>query len=54
MEQNKKPRNELATIWSTHLQKSMKEYPMDKRQSLQQMVMGKLETNMKNEIAPLS
>ena len=39
IEQNRKTRNELTTIWPTNLQQSGKEYPMEKRQSLQQMVL---------------
>ena len=54
MEQNRKPRNGPTTIWSPHLWQSRKEYPMEKRQSLQQMVMGELDSNMqKNETVPL-
>ena len=49
-EQNRKPRNGLTTIWSTNLQQSRKEYPMEKIQFLQQMLLGKLDSNMqKNE-----
>ena len=37
-----------------YLQQSRKEYPMGKRQSLQQMVLGKLYSKMqKNEAGPL-
>ena len=40
-------------IWSLNLQQSKKEYPMGKGQSLQQMVLGKLDTYMqKNETRP--
>ena len=46
MEQNKKSRNGPTTIQSTNLQQSRKEQPMDKRQSLQQMVLGKQDSNM--------
>ena len=50
-EQNRKPRNGTTTIWSTNLRQSWKEYPVGKRQSLQQMVLGKLDSNMqKNEL----
>jgi len=55
MEQNRKPRNEHTTIWSINLQQSNKEYPMEKRQSLEQIMLGKLDGNMqKNETGPLS
>ena len=54
-EQNREPRNRSSTLWSTNSQKSRKEYPMEKRQSLQQMVLGKLNNYMqKNETGPLS
>ena len=55
MEQNRKPRNEPTTIWSVNFVQSRKEYPMEKRQSLQQIVLGKLDSNMqKNETRSLS
>ena len=47
MEQNRKPRSEHTTRWSVNLSQSRKEYPMEKRQSSQQMVLGKLHSNMK-------
>ena len=54
-EQNRKPRNGPTTIWSSNLQQSRKEYPKEKRQSLQKIVLGKLDSNMqKNETGPLS
>ena len=54
MEQNRKPRNKLIIIWSINFQQSRKEYPR-KRQSLQQMVLGKVVSYMqKNETGPLS
>ena len=54
MEQNRKPRNGHTTIWSTNLQQSRKKYLVEKRQSLQQMLLGKLDSNMqKNETRPL-
>ena len=55
MEQKRGPRNGSTTIWSTNLQQSRREYSMEKSQSLQQMVLGKLDSNMqKNETIPLS
>ena len=54
-EQNRKPRNGPTTIWSSNLQQSRKEYPKEKRQSLQKIVLGKLDSNMqKNETGQLS
>ena len=44
MEQNSKPRNGPTTIWPTNLQQRRKEYPMEKRQFLQQMVLGKVDS----------
>ena len=53
MEQNREPRNTPSTLWSTNLQQSRKECPMEKRQPLQQMVLGKLKSHMqKNEVGP--
>ena len=55
MEQNRKTRNKPTSIWSINLQQRRKEYPMGKTQSLQQLVLGKLDSNMqKNETEPLS
>ena len=55
MEQNREPRNGPTNIWPTNLWQSRKEYPMEKRRSLQQMVLGKLYSNMqKNEPGPIS
>ena len=55
MEQNRKPRNKLTVIWSINLQQSKRQYPMGEKQSLQQMVLGKLESYIqKNESGPLS
>ena len=51
MEQPRKHRNESTTVWSTHLQQSRKESPMEKRQCLQKMILGKLDSNIqKNEM----
>ena len=55
MEQNRKPRSGPTNVWLTNPQKIRKKYLMEKRQSLQQMVLGKLYSNMqKNETGPLS
>ena len=52
---NRAPRNKPTIIWSINLRQSRKEYPLGKRQSLQQMVLGKLDSNMQNnEAEPLS
>ena len=48
MEQNRDPRNEPTTIWSINIRQSRKEYPMEKKQYLQQMVLGKLDGGMQN------
>lgn len=42
IEENGETRNGTTTIWSTNLPQRKKEYPMEKRLSLQQMVLGKL------------
>ena len=53
MTQNREPRNGHSTLWSTTLQQNRKEYLLEKRQSLQQMVLGKLDSHMQNnEIGP--
>ena len=55
MEHNREPRNGPTNIWPTNLWQSRKEYPMGERQSLQQVVLGKLDSDMKkNEPGPLS
>ena len=55
MEQNREPRNGPTNVWPTNLCQNKKEYPMEKRWSLQQMVLGKLDSHMqKNEPGPLS
>ena len=42
-------------VWPTRLWQSRKEYPTEKRQSLQQVVLGKLDSDMQNnEPGPLS
>ena len=35
MEQNKEPRNEPSTLWSTNIRQSRKDFPLEERQSLQ-------------------
>ena len=55
LEENREPRNGPINVWTTHLQQSRKEYPMEQRQSLQQMVLGKLDSDMQqNEAGPFS
>ena len=55
MEQNREPRNGHSTLWSTNIRKSRKEYPLEKGQSIQQMVLGKLDSHVqKNETRPFS
>ena len=56
MEQNRKPRKKKPTsVCPINLQKSRKEYAIEKRQSLLQMVLGKVDSYMqKNETGPLS
>ena len=55
MEQNRKPRNGPSILWSTNIRQSRKDYPLGKGQSLQQMVLGKLDSHVqKNETRPFS
>ena len=35
MEQNREPRNGPSTLWSTNIRQRRKDYPLEKRQSLQ-------------------
>ena len=42
MEQNRKPRNKSTHLWTFYLWQSRQEYTIEKRQSLQQVVLGKL------------
>ena len=54
-EQNREPRNKPTLIWSTNLQQRRQEYTMGKRQSLQKVVLRKLDSYMqKNEIRTFS
>ena len=55
MEQDKEPRNKPMYIWSINIQERIQEYTMEKRQSLQQMVLRKLDIHMqKYKTGPLS
>ena len=42
MEENREPKNKLTLLWSINLQQRRQQYTMGKRQSLQQVVLGKL------------
>ena len=54
-EQDKESRNEPMILWPINLQQRRQEYTIGKRQSFQQMVLGKQDRNMqKNETGPLS
>ena len=46
MEQDRKPRNKPMHLSPTNLQQRRQEYTMEKRQSLQLMVLGKLDSYM--------
>ena len=47
--------NEPSTLWSTNIWQSRKDYPLERGQSLQQMVLGKLDSHVqKNETRPFS
>ena len=45
-EQNREPRNKPTHLWSINLQQRKQEYTMEKRQYLQQVVLGKLDSCM--------
>ena len=46
VEQNREPRNKPTLIRLINLQQRRQEYRMEKRQSLQQVVLGKLDSYM--------
>ena len=46
MEQNREPRNKLIHLQSINLQQRRQEYTMEETQSLQQVVLGKLDSRM--------
>ena len=46
MEQNGQPRYKPMHLWSINLQQRRQEYTMEKIQSLQQVVLGKLDSYM--------
>ena len=55
MKQNRKPQNGPKPVWIINLWQSKKEYPVGKRQSLQEMLLRKLDSNMqKNETGPFT
>ena len=55
MEHDGEPRNKPTSIWQINLQQRRQENTMRKRQSLQHMVLGKLDGyTQKNETGPLS
>ena len=51
MKENREPRNQPTHLWSVNLQQGRQEYTMEKSQSFQQAVLGKLDGYTKiNEI----
>ena len=51
VEQNRDPRNKPTHLWSINLRQRRQEYAMEKRQSLQQVAWGKLDSHMEiNEV----
>ena len=51
VEQNRGPRSKSTHLWSINLKQRRQEYTMEKRQTPQQMVLGKMDSYMsKNEI----
>ena len=47
VQQDRKPRNKPLHLWSINLQWRRQEYTVEKRQSLQQVLLGKLDTTCK-------
>ena len=55
MEQNREPINKPTHVWPTNLRQGRQEHTTGKGQSLQKVVLGKLDIHMqKNETVPLS
>ena len=55
MEQNREARNKSTLIWAINPQQKRQKYTMQKRQPLQEMVLGKLDNYMqKNQTGLLS
>ena len=53
MEYDRKPQNKPTQLWSNNMWKRRQDYTMLEWQSLQQMVLGKLDSYMKkNEVRP--
>ena len=50
MKQNREPPNKSTHLWSIHLQQRRQKYTIRKKQSLQQRVLGKLNSYISNEI----
>ena len=48
MEGGRETRNKPTLTWSINLQQKRKKYPMGERESLPQMVLGKLDSDMQN------
>ena len=55
MEENRQPRNKPTQLYSINLLQRRQEYTMEKKQSFQQVVMGKLDIYvLKNGISTFS
>ena len=52
MEQNRQPRNKPAHLWTINIQQRRKEYTMEKRQSLQQVGLRKLDITLEQDLIP--
>ena len=48
MEHDRKPRHKPTHLWAHYLWQRRQEYKMEKRQSPHEVVLGKLESYMKN------
>ena len=54
MEQNKEPRKKLTHLWSVNLPQRRQKYTMGKREFIQQVILGKLDSHMQvNEVREL-
>ena len=46
VEKNREPRNKFTHLWPINLQQRKQEYTMEKRESLQQVVLGEVDSHL--------
>src|SRR3712207_9068725 len=52
MQQNREPRAQLKQTWTAHLRPGSQEETVDKRESLQETVLGSLHSHMEHNESP--